>query len=252
MNTSELPPREAMEFDVVIVGAGPAGLAAAIRLKQLAPEKSVVVVEKGSEVGAHILSGAVIDPIGLDRLIPEWRSEDTPIKTAVTSDRFYVLGASGALRLPTALMPPLMSNHGNFIVSLGDVCRYLAKKAEALGVDIYPGFAAAEVMYDNDAVAGVATGDMGIGKDSHPKSSFTRGMELRGKYTLFAEGARGSLTKTLIARYGLAENREPQKFGIGLKELWQVAPEKFRRGLVQHTMGWPPPSGSSSLPPTPP
>ena len=144
MNTSDLPPREAMEFDVVIVGAGPAGLAAAIRLKQLAPEKSVVVVEKGSEVGAHILSGAVIDPIGLDRLIPEWRGEDTPIKTAVTSDRFYVLGASGALRLPTSLMPPLMSNHGSFIVSLGEVCRYLARKAEALGVEIYPGFAATE------------------------------------------------------------------------------------------------------------
>ena len=239
MNPPEIPAREAMEFDVVIIGAGPAGLAAAIRLKQLAPDTSVVIVEKGSEVGAHILSGAVIDPIGLDRLIPEWRGEDTPIKTAVSEDRFYVLGPSGAVRVPNVLMPPLMSNHGNFIVSLGDVCRYLAKKAEALGVDIYPGFAAAEVMYDNDAVAGVATGDMGIGKDSHPKSSFTRGMELRGKYTLFAEGARGSLTKTLIARYGLAENREPQKFGIGLKELWQVAPEKFRRGLVQHTMGWP-------------
>ena len=239
MNPPEIPAREAMEFDVVIVGAGPAGLAAAIRLKQLAPDTSVVIVEKGSEVGAHILSGAVIDPIGLDRLIPEWRGEDTPIKTAVSEDRFYVLGPSGAVRVPNVLMPPLMSNHGNFIVSLGDVCRYLAKKAEALGVDIYPGFAAAEVMYDNGAVAGVATGDMGIGKDSHPKSGFTRGMELRGKYTLFAEGARGSLTKTLIARYGLAENREPQKFGIGLKELWQVAPEKFRRGLAQHTMGWP-------------
>ena len=239
MNTPELPAREAMEFDVVVVGAGPAGLAAAIRLRQLSPDTSVVVVEKGSEVGAHILSGAVIDPIGLDRLIPEWRGEDTPIKTAVSEDRFYVLGQSGAVRVPNVLMPPLMSNHGNFIVSLGEVCRYLAKKAEALGVDIYPGFAAAEVLYDNGAVAGIATGDMGIGKDGHPKSSITRGMELRGKYTLFAEGARGSLTKTLIARYGLAENREPQKFGIGLKELWQVAPEKFRRGLVQHTMGWP-------------
>jgi len=239
MNTPELPAREAMEFDVVIVGAGPAGLAAAIRLKQLAPDTSVVVVEKGSEVGAHILSGAVIDPIGLDRLIPEWRGEDTPIKTAVSEDRFYVLGPSGALRLPNIFMPPLMSNHGAFIVSLGDVCRYLAKKAEALGVEIYPGFAAAEVLYERDAVAGIATGDMGIGKDGQPKSSFTRGMELRGKYTLFAEGARGSLTKTLIARYGLAADREPQKFGIGLKELWQVAPEKFRLGLVQHTMGWP-------------
>ncbi len=239
MSTPELPTREAMEFDVVIVGAGPAGLAAAIRLKQLAPETSVVVVEKGSEVGAHILSGAVIDPIGLDSLIPEWRGEDTPIKTAVTADRFYALGPSGALRLPNVLMPPLMSNHGNFIVSLGEVCRYLARKAEALGVEIYPGFAAAELLFENGAVAGVATGDMGLAKDSHPKASFTRGMELRGKYTLFAEGARGSLTKMLIERYALAQNRQPQKFGIGLKELWQVAPEKHRRGLVQHTVGWP-------------
>jgi electron-transferring-flavoprotein dehydrogenase len=239
MNSPELPAREAMEFDTVIVGAGPAGLASAIRLKQLAPEKSVVVVEKGSEVGAHILSGAVIDPIGLDTLIPEWRGEDTPIKTAVNADRFYALGPSGALRLPNFLMPPLMSNHGNFIVSLGDVCRYLARKAEALGVEIYPGFAAAEVLFENGAVAGVATGDMGIGKDGHHKAGFARGMELRGKYTLFAEGARGSLTKMLIERFGLAQDHEPQKFGIGLKELWQVAPEKHRRGLVQHTMGWP-------------
>src|SRR5579863_8564432 len=239
MNTPELPPREAMEFDTVIVGAGPAGLAAAIRLKQIAPDKSVVVVEKGSEVGAHILSGAVIDPIGLDSLIPEWRGEDTPIKTAVTADRFYALGAAGSLRLPLALMPPLMSNHGNFIVSLGDVCRYLAQKAEALGVEIYPGFAAAEVLFDNDAVAGIATGDMGIGKDGHHKPGFARGMELRGKYTVFAEGARGSLTTGLIARYGLAQNSEPQKFGIGLKELWQVAPDKHRPGLVQHSAGWP-------------
>src|SRR5580693_1258099 len=239
MTTPELPAREAMEFDVVIVGAGPAGLAAAIRMKQLAPDSTVVVVEKGSEVGAHILSGAVIDPIGLDRLIPEWRGEDTPIKTAVTDDRFYALGSSGSLRLPNFLMPPLMSNHGNFIVSLGDVCRYLAKKAEALGVEIYPGFAAAEVLFENGAVAGIATGDMGVGKDGHHKASFTRGMELRGKYTLFAEGARGSLTKILIERFALTEGRQPQKFGIGLKELWQVAPEKHRRGLVQHTMGWP-------------
>jgi electron-transferring-flavoprotein dehydrogenase len=240
MNASELPAREAMEFDVVIVGAGPAGLAAAIRLKQAAPDTSVVVVEKGSEVGAHILSGAVIDPIGLDALIPEWRGEDTPIKTQVSADRFYVLGPSGSLRVPNALMPPLMSNHGNFIVSLGEVCRYLARKAEALGVEIYPGFAAAEAIYDNNgAVAGVATGDMGIAKDGEAKSSFTRGMELRGKYTLFAEGARGSLTKMLIERFGLAQGREPQKFGIGLKELWQVAPEKHQPGLVQHTMGWP-------------
>ena len=170
MTTPELAAREAMEFDVVIVGAGPAGLAAAIRLKQLAPERTVVVLEKGSEVGAHILSGAVIDPIGLDRLIPEWRGEDTPIKTAVSDDRFYALGPAGALRLPNFMMPPLMNNHGNFIVSLGNVCRWLASKAEALGVEIYPGFAAAEVLYENGAVAGVATGDMGVGKDGKPKA----------------------------------------------------------------------------------
>jgi electron-transferring-flavoprotein dehydrogenase len=237
---SDMPAREAMEFDVVIVGAGPAGLAAAIRLKQIAPETSVVVVEKGSEVGAHILSGAVIDPIGLDRLLPEWRTEDTPIKTAVTQDRFYMLGPSGAIRLPNIMMPPLMSNHGNFVVSLGNVCRWLATKAEGLGVEIYPGFAAAEVLFDaNGAVAGVATGDMGIGKGGAHKDGFTRGMELRAKYTLFAEGARGSLTKLLLARFGLEQDREPQKFGIGLKELWQVAPEQHRPGLVQHTFGWP-------------
>jgi electron-transferring-flavoprotein dehydrogenase len=239
MNAADLPAREAMEFDVVIVGAGPAGLAAAIKLKQIAPDVSVVVVEKGSEVGAHILSGAVIDPVGLDRLIPEWREEDTPIKTAVSDDRFYVLTASGAIRLPNLMMPPLMSNHGNFIVSLGDVCRYLAKKAEALGVEIYPGFAATELLFDNDAVAGVATGDMGVGKDGHHKAGFTRGMELRAKYTLLAEGARGSLSKVLIERFGLERGRQPQKYGIGLKELWQVAPDKHRPGLVQHTMGWP-------------
>ena len=217
MSEDDAPAREAMEFDVVIVGAGPAGLAAAIRLKQLSPDASVVVVEKGSEVGAHILSGAVIDPIGVDRLLPEWRNEETPIRTAVTSDRFYLLGPSGALRLPNFLMPPLMNNHGNFVVSLGNVCRWLATKAEALGVEIYPGFAAAEVLYDdNGAVVGVATGDMGIGKEGEAKDSFTRGMELRAKYTLFAEGARGSLTKQLLGRFGLDAAREPQKYGIGL------------------------------------
>jgi len=239
MNAAEFPAREAMEFDVVIVGAGPAGLAAAIKLKQIAPETSVVVVEKGSEVGAHILSGAVIDPIGLDRLVPEWRNEEAPVRTEVTSDRFYVLGPSGAVRLPNILLPPLMSNHGNFIVSLGDVCRHLAQKAEALGVEIYPGFAAAELLFEGNAVTGIATGDMGIGKDGHHKAAFARGMELRAKYTLFAEGARGSLSKILIERFGLAQGRQPQKYGIGLKELWQVAPEKFHSGLVQHTMGWP-------------
>jgi len=242
---ADLPAREAMEFDVVVVGAGPAGLAAAIRLKQINPDINVVVVEKGSEVGAHILSGAVIDPVGLDRLVPEWRDEETPIKTAVSDDRFYWLGAKGALRLPNFLMPPLMGNHGNFIVSLGSVCRWLAGKAEALGVEIYPGFAASEVLFDdNGAVAGVATGDMGIGKDGAPKAGFTRGMELRAKYTLFAEGARGNLGKALIERFGLGEGREPQKFGLGLKELWQVAPDKHRPGLVQHSFGWPLDSGT--------
>ncbi len=239
MTEPQMPAREAMEFDVVVVGAGPAGLAAAIRLKQLAPETSVVVVEKGSEVGAHILSGAVIDPIGLDGLLPEWRNEDSFVKTAVTEDRFYMLGRSGAWRLPNFLMPPLLSNHGNFIVSLGDVCRYLARKAEALGVEIYPGFAAVETLLDNDAVVGVATGDMGVAKDGHHKAGFARGMELRGKYTVFAEGARGSLSKGLIIRFDLARDSEPQKFGLGLKELWQVVPEKHQAGLVQHTVGWP-------------
>jgi len=237
----EETPREAMEFDVVVVGAGPAGLAAAIRIKQISPDIAVVVVEKGSEVGAHILSGAVVDPCGLDRLLPDWREDaDAPLKTPVTDDRFYFLGASGALRLPNLMMPPLMNNHGNFIVSLGNVCRWLAQRAEALGVEIYPGFAAAEVLYDdNGAVKGIATGDMGIGKSGEPKDSFTRGMELHAKYTLFAEGARGNLGKELIAKFALADNREPQKFGIGLKELWRVAPEKHRKGTVQHSFGWP-------------
>jgi electron-transferring-flavoprotein dehydrogenase len=236
----ELPAREAMEFDVVVVGAGPAGLAAAIRLKQIAPEVTVVVVEKGSEVGAHILSGAVIDPIGLDRLLPGWRAEDSPLKTKVSGDSFYWLSATRALRVPNLLMPPLMNNHGNYVVSLGNVCRWLAAKASDLGVEIYPGFAASEVLFDpSGAVAGIATGDMGIAKDGRRKDTFTRGMELRAKYTLFAEGARGSLTKTLISRFGLDAGREPQKFGIGLKELWEVAPEKHRPGLVQHTFGWP-------------
>ena len=240
MSAEELPAREAMEFDVVIVGAGPAGLAAAIRLKQLSPDFTVVVVEKGSEVGAHILSGAAIDPVGLDQLLPDWRSEESPIKTKASDDRFYWLSASRALRLPSVMLPPLMNNHGSYVVSLGNLCRWLASKAEALGVEIYPGFAAAEVLFDgNGAVAGVATGDMGVAKDGHHKNSFTRGMELRAKYTLFAEGAHGSLTKILEQRFALRQGREPQKFGLGLKELWQVAPEKHRPGLVQHTFGWP-------------
>ncbi len=235
-----LPERESMEFDVVIVGAGPAGLSAAIRLKQLNPELTVVVLEKGSEVGAHILSGAVIDPIGLDTLLPEWRGEDTPIKTPVTADHFLYLGPAGSLRLPNFLMPPLMNNHGNFIVSLGNVCRWLATKAEALGVEIYPGFAAAEVLYDEaGSVIGVATGDMGIGKSGEPNANYTRGMALLGKYVLFAEGARGSLSKQLIARFRLDEGRDPQKFGLGLKELWVVDPAQHKPGLVQHSFGWP-------------
>jgi electron-transferring-flavoprotein dehydrogenase len=240
MSADELPAREAMEFDVVIVGAGPAGLAAAIRLKQLSPDVTVVVVEKGSEVGAHILSGAVIDPVGLDRLLPDWRGEETPIKTKVSADRFYWLSASRALRLPNFMLPPLMNNHGNYVVSLGDVCRWLATKAEASGVEIYPGFAAVEVLFDaSGAVTGIVTGDMGVARDGHHKDSFTRGMELRAKYALFAEGARGSLTQVLEQRFGLKEGRQPQKFGLGLKELWQVAPDKHHPGLVQHTLGWP-------------
>jgi electron-transferring-flavoprotein dehydrogenase len=241
MSEVELDPREAMDYDVVVVGAGPSGLAAAIRLKQVNPELSVVVVEKGSEVGAHILSGAVIDPIGLDRLLPGWREDAAcPLKVQVTEDRFYYLGPSGGVRLPNFVMPPLMNNHGNFLGSLGNVCRFLGAKAEELGVEIYPGFAATEVLYgDKGEVLGIATGDMGVGRDGAPKDSFTRGMELRGKYTLFAEGARGSLTKQIIARFGLDAGREPQKYGIGLKELWRIDPAKHHPGLVQHSFGWP-------------
>ncbi|WEJ10984.1 electron transfer flavoprotein-ubiquinone oxidoreductase [Sinorhizobium prairiense] len=237
----ELPERESMEFDVVIVGAGPAGLAAAIRLKQVNPELSVVVLEKGAEVGAHILSGAVVDPIGIDRLLPGWRDEsDHPFKTEVTDDQFLFLGPAGSVRLPNFLMPPLMNNHGNYVVSLGNVCRWLATQAEALGVEIYPGFAATEVLYnDQGAVIGVATGDMGIERNGEPGPNFARGMELLGKYTLIGEGVRGSLAKQLIAKYKLDEGRDVPKFGIGLKELWEVKPENHRPGLVQHSFGWP-------------
>ncbi len=238
---TELPPRESMEYDVVVVGAGPAGLAAAIRLKQVAPDLSVVVIEKGSEPGAHILSGAVIDPIGLDRLLPEWRTrDDAPLKTKVHEDHFLLLSEKASIRIPNMLMPRLMNNHGNFIGSLSNVVRFLASEAENLGVEIYPGFAGAEVLYgDEGEVVGVATGDMGVGRDGHPKDSFTRGMELKGKYTIFAEGARGSLTKQLLAKYDLCANSEPQKFGIGFKELWRIPKEKHKDGLVQHSFGWP-------------
>jgi electron-transferring-flavoprotein dehydrogenase len=236
----ELPPREAMEYEVVIVGAGPAGLSAAIRLKQLNPERSVVVVEKGAEVGAHILSGAVIDPKGLDALLPGWRDDPAqPLKTKVTADRFYYLGPSGGARLPNFAMPKLMDNHGAYVGSLGLVTRWLAHQAEALGVEIYPGFAAAELLIEDGKVVGVATGDMGVGKDGAPKDTFARGMELRGAYTLLAEGARGSLSKQAIAQYGLDAGREPQKYGIGIKELWKIDPAKSQPGLIQHSFGWP-------------
>jgi len=240
-DVNELPERESMEFDVVIVGAGPAGLSAAIRLKQVNPDLTVVVLEKGGEVGAHILSGAVVDPVGIDKLIPDWRDDpDHPFKTPVNADHFLVLGPAGSVRLPNFLMPPLMNNHGNYIVSLGNVCRWLGARAEALGVEIYPGFAAAEVLTDdNGAVIGVATGDMGIERNGEPGPNYARGMALLGKYVLIGEGVRGSLAKQLISRFKLDEGREPQKYGIGLKELWQVKPEHHKPGLVQHSFGWP-------------
>ena len=236
-------PRESMDYDVVIVGAGPAGLSAAIRLKQLGQQSgheiSVCVLEKGSEVGAHILSGAVLDPSGLNDLIPDWKDKGAPVETAVTDDRFYFFTKSSGFRIPNFLFPPLMSNHGNYIVSLGNLARWLGQQAEALGVEIYPGFPAHELLIADGVVKGVITGDLGVAKDGHHKSDYTPGMELRGKYTLFAEGARGSLSKELGARFGLHEGRDPQKFGVGLKELWELPKDRHHKGLVVHGFGWP-------------
>ncbi|MBW4090330.1 MAG: electron transfer flavoprotein-ubiquinone oxidoreductase [Proteobacteria bacterium] len=230
------PPRESMEFDAVIVGAGPAGLACAIRLKQLAPDAAVCVVEKGGEVGAHILSGAVVEPRALAELIPDWQAQGAPLNTPARDDRFLFLTASRAWRLPT---PPQMHNAGNYIVSLGDVVRWLGQQAEALGVEIYPGFAAAELLSEDGRVVGVATGDMGIGKDGAPTGNFQRGMELRAPYTLLAEGCRGSLSKQAIARFALGEGAEAQTYAIGIKELWEIPASQHQPGLIEHSVGWP-------------
>jgi len=228
--------REAMEFDVVVVGAGPAGLAAAIRLKQLAPDASVCVLEKGSEVGAHIVSGAVIEPRALDELLPDWAERGAPLSTKAGEDRFQFLTQSGSYRLPT---PPQMHNEGNYIASLGDLCRWLGQQAEAAGVEIYPGFAAAELLEEDGRIVGVATGDMGRTRDGEPGPNYQRGMELRASYTLFAEGCRGSLSKQLIARFGLHDQADPPTYGIGIKEIWEIPAEQHRPGLIQHTIGWP-------------
>ena len=236
--------RESMEFDVVIIGAGPAGLSAAIKLKQRAQEAekelSVVVVEKGSEVGAHILSGAVLDPSGLDALIPDWQERGAPVSVAVKSESFKLMGPAGSIPLPTFAMPPMVQNHGNYVVSMGNVCRWLAEQAEAMEVEIYPSMAASRPLYRSDgSLRGVVVGEVGIGKDRKPKESYEPGMELVGKYVLLAEGVRGSISKQVIAKYNLDEGRDPQKYGIGLKELWEIAPEKSRPGHIQHTFGWP-------------
>ena len=228
-----------MQYDVVIVGAGPAGLAAAIRLKQRSAALSVCVLEKGSEVGAHILSGAVFDPRALDELLPDWKEKGAPLHTPVSEDCFLFLGEKSAFRTPSLLLPACFRNHGNYVISLGNLTRWLARQAEAAGVEIFPGFAAAEILFDNNVVKGVATGDMGIGKDGEKTASFQPGMELHGRYSFFAEGCRGHLGKQLETHYGLRQGADPQVYGIGLKELWEVKPEQHRPGLVVHTAGWP-------------
>ncbi|MGH8667778.1 MAG: 4Fe-4S dicluster domain-containing protein, partial [Burkholderiales bacterium] len=232
-------PRESMQYDVVVVGAGPAGLAAAIRLRQVSPELSVCVLEKGSEVGAHILSGAVMDPRALDELVPGWKEMGAPLNTPVTEDRFVFLTQRSSYRTPSLLLPGCFRNHGNYVVSLGSVCRWLGQQAEALGVEIFPGFAAAEVLLEDNKVKGVATGDVGIGRNGEKSGAYQPGMELHGKYTLFAEGCRGHLGRQLEAKYRLREGADPQVYGIGLKELWEVRPEVHQPGLVMHTAGWP-------------